>query len=128
MDNTKQYDEIVNTLIQNVLAERRRCSGIALWGFNPDDGAHRLYFNAATIIADFYKEPIYLDMDFFPYLILKIKMRKRRNLRYARWSAAYKELLEKAASTDILINFVCQHFEVDRSFLEKINNEYYGWV
>ena len=128
MDNTKQYDEIINLLIQNVIAEQNRCGLIIIWCFNPDDEAHRLYFNAAAIVADFQKQPIYLDMKFFPYLKLRWKMRKRRNLRYLRWSAAYKWQLEKATSVNILINHVCNYLQIDRSFLNEINDEYYGWV
>ena len=49
-DKYRHYDEIVNTILTNILVERERCGKILLWDFNPIDHGDRLYFN-----RDYYK-------------------------------------------------------------------------
>ena len=79
----KQYDEIVNCIMRNVLVERQRCGKYLLWDFNPICDSDRLYFNITAVTADLNREFIWLDMPFIDYIKMKWKRRKvRKNLRY----------------------------------------------
>ena len=124
-----RYDEIVNTILKNILVERERCGKILLWDFNPIDHGDRLYFNIAAIVADINKEPIYLNMPLFDYLKLKWKRRKsRKNLRYFGPSHAAKLDNEHKTSIYIIMDFIREQMNFDYSLYKDINDEYYGWV
>jgi hypothetical protein len=123
-----RYDEIVNTILKNILVERERCGKILLWDFNPVDHGDRLYFNVAAIIADLNKEPIYLNMPLFDYLKFKWKRRKsRKNLRYFGPNHAAKLDDEYKTSIYLITDFVCEQLNVSRDLLKEINDTYYGW-
>ena len=124
-----RYDEIVNTILKNILVERERCGKILLWDFNTVDHGDRLYFNIAAIVADLNKEPIYLNMPLFDYLKFKWKRRKsRKNLRYFGPSHAAKLDNEHKTSIYIIMDFIREQMEFDYSLYKDINDEYYGWV
>ena len=124
----RRYDEIVNTILKNILVERERCGKILLWDFNPVDHGDRLYFNIAAIVADINKEPIYLNMPLFDYLKLKWKRRKsRKNLRYFGPNHAAKLDDEHKTSIYLITDFVCEQLNVSRDLLKEINDTYYGW-
>lgn len=124
----KHYDEIVGTILKNILVERERCGKILLWDFNPVDHGDRLYFNIAAIVADMNKEPIYLNMNLIDYLLFKWKRRKsRKNLRYFGPYHASKLDAEHKTSIYIIMEFVCRQMEFDYSLYKEINDEYYGW-
>ena len=132
MDNKEKfgrYDEIVNTILKNILVERERCGKILLWDFNPVDHGDRLYFNVAAIVADLNKEPIYLNMPLFDYLKFKWKRRKsRKNLRYFGPSHAVKLDDEHKTSIYIIMDYIRETMDFDYSLYKDINDEYYGWV
>ena len=54
--NNKQYDEIVATIMANVLSERKIAGKIVLWDFQSNESLDRLYFNVASIVSDMEKE------------------------------------------------------------------------
>lgn len=123
------YDEIVSTILTNILVERERCGKILLWDFNPIDHGDRLYFNIAAIVADINKEPIYLNMHLFDYLKFKWKRRKsRKNLRYFGLNQAAELDNEHKTSIYIIMDFVREQMGIDYSLYKEINDEYYGWV
>ena len=127
-DKYGRYDEIVNTILRNILVERERCGKILLWDFNPVDHGDRLYFNVAAIVADLNKEPIYLNMPLFDYLKFKWKRRKsRKNLRYFGPNHAAKLDDEHKTSIYLITDFVCEQLNVSRDLLKEINDTYYGW-
>ena len=124
-----RYDEIVSTILKNILVERERCGKILLWDFNPVDHGDRLYFNVAAIVADINKEPIYLNMHLIDYLLFKWKRRKsRKNLRYFGSYHASKLDDEHKTSIYLIMSFICEQMEFDYSLYKEINDEYYGWV
>ena len=124
-----RYDEIVNTILKNILVERERCGKILLWDFNPIDHGDRLYFNIAAIVADINKEPIYLNMHLFDYLKFKWKRRKsRKNLRYFGLNHASKLDNEHKTSIYIIMDFIREQMNFNYSLYKDINDEYYGWV
>ena len=128
-DKYKHYDEIVSTILKNILVERERCGKILLWDFNPIDHGDRLYFNIAAIVADMNKEPMYLNMNLIDYLLFKWKRRKsRKNLRYFGPSHAAKLDAEHKTSIYLIMSFICEQMEFDYSLYKEINDEYYGWV
>ena len=125
----RRYDEIVSTILKNILVERERCGKILLWDFNPVDHGDRLYFNVAAIVADFNKEPIYLNMPLFDYLKFKWKRRKsRKNLRYFGPHRAAKLDNEHKTSIYIIMDFIREQMDFNYSLYKDINDEYYGWV
>ena len=128
-DKYGRYDEIVSTILKNILVERERCGKILLWDFNPIDHGDRLYFNIAAIVADINKEPIYLNMHLIDYLLFKWKRRKsRKNLRYFGPSHAAKLDDEHKTSIYIIMDFVREQMGFNYSLYKEINDEYYGWV
>ena len=129
LETNKQYDMVVSTIMQNVMAEFKLAGKIILWDFQEDEDYDRLYFNVAAIVSDLRGVPMYIRMPFFKYLKLKWKRRKtRKNLRYiSRWAA--KEIpQEHKTSVYILMDFVREFYGIDMDYFKKINDEYYGWV
>ena len=125
----RRYDEIVSTILKNILVERERCGKILLWDFNPVDHGDRLYFNIAAIVADINKEPMYLNMPLFDYLKFKWKRRKsRKNLRYFGPHRAAELDNEHKTSIYIIMDFIREQMDFNYSLYKDINDEYYGWV
>lgn len=128
-DKYGRYDEIVNTVLMNILVERERCGKILLWDFNPIDHGDRLYFNVAAIVADLNKEPIYLNMHLFDYLKFKRKRRKsRKNLRYFGPHKAAALDDEHKTSIYIIMDYIRETMGFDYSLYKEINDAYYGWI
>lgn len=123
------YDEVVGSLLSNVLVEQKRCGKIILWDFNPAGDYDKLYFNIAAIVSDMSHQPIYLDMDLIDYLTLKWKFRKKRkNLHYI-WIWNKKTIpIENQTSVYILVDFVREFYNVSPYFMKEVNDTYYGWV
>lgn len=126
---TPTYDEVVGSLLSNVLVEQKRCGKIILWDFNPVGDYDKLYFNIAAIVSDMSHQPIYLNMGLIDYLMLKWKFRKKRkNLRYI-WIWNKKTIpIENQTSVYILVDFVREFYNVSPYFMKEINDTYYGWV
>ncbi len=123
------YDEIVNTILMNVLVERKRCNKILLWDFTPDLPADKLYFNIAAIVADMNKECIYLNMPFLGYLKFKWKRRKsRKNLRYFGPIRSKRLNNECKTSIYLIMDFVAERMGITHNLFKEINDEYYGWI
>lgn len=123
------YDEVVNTILMNILVERKRCGKILLWDFCPEYPADKLYFNIAAVVADMNKEPIYLNMHLFDYLKFKWKRRKtRRNLRYFGPNDAMELDDEHKTSIYLIMDFVAEQMGISHDLFKEINDEYYGWV
>ena len=123
------YDEVVATIMSNIIVERHRCGKIVLWDFQEDNDWDRLYFNVAAIVADMNKELIYLQMPFWKYLKMKWKRRKqRKNLRYLFSWRADNIPLENRTSVYILMDFVREFYKLPQSYFKEINDEYYGWI
>lgn len=126
---TPTYDEVVGTIMSNVIVERQRCGKIILWGFQEDNNWDRLYFNVAAIVADMNREPIYLQMPFWKYVKMKWKRRKqRKNLRYLNRSRAEDIPDESRTSIYIIMSFIAEFYKLPQSYFDEINKAYYGWV
>ncbi len=123
------YDEVVATIMSNIIVERHQCGKIVLWDFQENNDWDRLYFNVAAIVADMNKEPIYLQMPFWKYVKMKWKRHKqRKNLRYLFSWRAENVPLENRTSVYILMDFIRDYFKLSQSYFKEINDEYYGWV
>lgn len=123
------YDSVVNTIVTNVLVERKRCGKILLYDFRPELDADRLYFNVAAVVADVKRENLYLDMPFWKYVVFRIKRWKRRmNLKWV--SPSQKNALdsEDKTSVGILMSFIADELKIPKTLFKQINDEYYGWV
>lgn len=128
-NETPTYDEVVGTIMSNVIVERKRCGKIILWDFQEDNDWDRLYFNVAAIVADMNHEVIYLQMPYHKYLKMKWKRRKqRKNLRYLYSWRAKSVPIESRTSIYIIMSFVAEFYNLPQSYFGKINQAYYGWV
>ena len=124
-----EYDMLVNSIYLNICAERKHVGKIILWDFQEHNGADRLYFNVATIVADLNGENIYLDMPLIDYLKMKWKRRKtRKNLRWVNPVMKKKLPNEAKTSVYIILDFVANAYNKDINIFKEINKEYYGWV
>ena len=122
------YDEVINTIMMNVLVERQRCGKYLLWDFNPDCDSDRLYFNIAAIAADLNREFIWLNMPFIDYIKFKKKRHKtRKNLRYFGPIRQHKLNDEHKTSIYMIMDFICEKLNISHELLKEINDEYYGW-
>ena len=127
-NETPTYDEVVGTIMSNVIVESHRCGKIILWDFQEDNDWDRLYFNVAAIVADMDRKPIYLQMPFWKYVKMKWRRRKqRKNLRYLSRSRAEDIPYENRTSVYILMDFIRNFYNLDKDYFKKINDEYYGW-
>ena len=123
-----KYNQIVGTIMQNVLAERNIVNKIILWDFQESQSMDRLYFNVASIVADMGKERMYIQMPLFAYL--KMKWRRRKTRKNLRWCGPLRarELPDEAkTSVYILMDYVREYYDESYEIFEKINDEFYGW-
>ena len=126
-DKYKQYDEVVQTIMRNVLVERERCGKFLLYDFQPLMDADRLYFNVAAIAADLRKENLYLNMPLRDYIKFRKKRgKKRTNLRWFGPIHSYFLDQEYKTSTYIIMEFVKEALDLPSDMFKTINDEYYG--
>lgn len=125
----KTYDKVVCTIMTNVLVERERCGKFLLYDFKGDNGAEKLYFNVAAVVADLRKEAIYIDMPLIGYIKFWLKRhKKRKNLRWFGLIRKRKLDNEHKTSVYILMDFIREQLNISEELYNEINNEYYGWV
>lgn len=141
MDKEKQrlYDEVISTLITNVMAERKRNGEIILYEFDSSNPSHMLYYEASTIISDISHKPIYLNMKLWDYI--KFVYHNIKRWRLLKWMSNTKAAeieLDKEVDSETfkitpvstLISFVKQFYlkEKNLSFSEfdEIYSEVYG--
>lgn len=124
-----QYDNVVSTIMTNILVERERCGKYILYDFRPSDDADKLYFNVATIAADLNKEKIYLGMPLLDFIFFWKKRRKKRhNLRWLNPIQKKKLSDEDKTSVSIIMDFICVQLKLNYRLFKEINDEYYGWI
>lgn len=119
------YDQIVSTIMQNVLAESNRADGkIVLWDFHPVNAIDRLYYHVACVVSDIYGKDIYLEMKLFDYLKFRFKNKKRKNLNWV--CRSYTSLPEESkTSVFIIMDFIRNYYNIPLSTFEDILKEYY---
>ena len=128
-DKYKHYDEIVNTILTNILVERERCGKFLLYDFQPLMDADKLYFNVANVAATFRKENLYLDMSLKDYIKFRIKRGKKwSNLRW--FNPIEKHFLEDEHKTSIymIMEFIKETMNLPNGIFKEINDEYNGWI
>lgn len=124
-----QYDNVINTIMTNVLVERERCGKYILYDFRPSDDADKLYFNVAAIAADLNGEKIYLGMPLLDFIFFWKKRRKKRhNLRWLNPIQKKKLSDEDKTSVAIIMDFICVQLKLNYRLFKEINDEYYGWI
>ena len=128
-ETEKKYNQIVATIMANVLSERKIAGRIVLWDFQSDQATDQLYFNVASIVSDMEKENIYLQMPFMDYLKLKWKFRKvRKNLRWCGPMMARELPDEAKTSIFILMDYIRDYYnEPNFNVFKQIENEFYRW-
>ena len=128
-ETEKKYDEIVGTIIQNVLSERSIAGKIVLWDFQESQAMDRLYFNVASIVSDMNGEKLYIQAPLLTYLEMKWKRRKsRKNLRWCGPLMARQLPDEAKTSVYIIMDYIRGYYNEPYEIFEEINNEFYGWV
>lgn len=130
MDNRyEHYDQVVATIMANVLVEHKRCGKYLLYDFQPSNDADKLYFNITAIAADLGKENIYLDMPLRDYIKFRKKRRKKRtNLKWFNPFQKKKLPDENKTSVTLLMDFICDELKLNYHLFKEINDEYYGWI
>ena len=124
-----QYDNVVSTIMTNILVERERCGKYILYDFQPSNDADKLYFNVAAIAADLNKEKIYLGMPLLDFFFFWKKRRKKRhNLRWLNPIQKKKLSDEDKTSVSIIMDFICVQLKLNYRLFKEINDEYYGWI
>lgn len=122
MENDKQryYDEIVSTIIQNVLAEYQHNGRFVISNFNPSFAADRLYFEASLIASEFYNnEPIYIHAPFLTYWHFKFTHWKLRKI------IKYTGKLYGVTSVSVIMEHVRKYYDLDWSVFGDIVKEFY---
>lgn len=122
MENDKQryYDEIVSTIIQNVLAEHQRNGYFVINNFNPSFAADKLYFEASLIASEFYNnEPIYIHAPLLSYWHFKLTHWKLRKI------IKYIGKLYGITSVSVIMEHVRKYYDLDWSVFSDIVKEFY---
>ena len=125
LETNKQYDQIVGTIMQNIIAETNRANGkVVLWDFQPKSATDRLYYYVACIVADLYDKQIYLEMGLFDYLKFKKANKRRKNIH---WVWRKFTLLPEEAKTSvyIIMSYISEYYSISMDIFDKINKEYY---
>lgn len=123
-DKYNQYDQVVNVVMLNVMAEKNRCGKFLLYDFNPEEEADKLYYNVSAIAADLSLNNLYLHMPFFKYLKFKFKS-GRKNLRYFNFFQELKLKPEHKTSVFMLMDYIREELNLPQEIFGEINNEYY---
>jgi len=136
MDKEKQklYDQVISTLITNVMSEKKRNRRIILRSFDCTDPSHMLYYEASAIISDIGNTPIYLNMklwDYIKFVYHNIKRWKR-----LKWVSNEKVLeweLDRGndfiiASVDTITSFVKQFYLKERQLSFSEFDTIYGQI
>lgn len=128
-DKYKQYDQVVQTVMTNVLVERQRCGRFIIYDFDQTEDGNKLYFNVTAVAADLNKEKIYLNMPLLDFIFFwKKRRKKRKNLRWLNPIQKKKLPDENKTSTFIIMEFICKTLNLNYHLFKEINDEYYGWV
>ena len=129
-----QYDNVVNTVMTNILVERERCGKYILYDFHPSDDADKLLnmqkeWAKKRFAADLNKEKIYLGMPLLDFIFFWKKRRKKRhNLRWLNPIQKKKISDEDKTSVSIIMDFICVQLKLNYRLFKEINDEYYGWI
>lgn len=124
---TLLYDDIIGTLLMNVLSEDQRCGDIVLKDFHAERFSHKLYFEAAIIANAICHSPIYLNMPLIEYLKFKYSKRnKKMHKSIHRYNTLVAGTL-KAAPTQLslILDHVADYYKIDNEVYTKIYKEYY---
>lgn len=125
----KMYDNVVSTVMMNVIVEKQRCGKFLIYDFDQTDDGNKLYFNVMSVAADLEKEKIYLDMPLLDFIFFWKKRRKnRKNLRWFGPLQKRKLSDENKTSTLIIMDFICEQLNLNYRLFKEINDEYYGWI
>lgn len=125
----KQYDNVVSTIMMNIIIEKQRCGKFLIYDFDQTDDGNKLYFNVMTVAADLAKEKIYLDMPLLDFIFFWKKRRKKRsNLRWLNPFQKRKLSDENKTSALIIMDFICEQLNLNYHLFKEINDEYYGWI
>lgn len=125
----KMYDNVVSTVMMNVIVEKQRCGKFLIYDFDQTDDGNKLYFNVTLVAADLEKEKIYLDMPLLDFIFFWKKRRKnRKNLRWFNPIQKKKLSDENKTSVSIIMDFICEELKINYRLFKEINDEYYGWI
>lgn len=128
-DKYKQYDQVVQTVMTNILVERQRCGKFIIYDFDQTEDGNKLYFNVTAVAADLNKEKIYLNMPLLDFIFFwKKRRKKRKNLRWLNPIQKKKLPDENKTSAFIIMDFICKELNLNYHLFTEINNEYYGWI
>lgn len=128
-DKYKQYDQVVQTVMTNILVERQRCGKFIIYDFDQTEDGNKLYFNVTAVAADLNKEKIYLNMPLLDFIFFWKKRRKnRKNLRWLNPIQKKKLSDEDKTSVSIIMDFICVQLKLNYRLFKEINDEYYGWI
>ena len=120
------YDEVIGSIMGNILSEQSINHKIILKDYNDSDPAHKLYLNVAVIISDLSQQPIFINTTFLKLMKLKLRRRKiRKQLRRIN-DKDLETIGSEVISIDTIIDYVCNAHKIDRPKLTEINNEFYG--
>lgn len=125
-DKYNFYDNVISTIMTNILVERQRCGKILLYDYDPSNAADRLYFNVATIAADLNKENIYINTPLLDYRKIRKKFgKKRSNLRWFGPLEKKKLSDDHKTSVYIIMDFIGEQLNISDKVFQDINREYY---
>lgn len=121
------YDEIIGTLLMNVLAEEKRCGKVVLKNFHVENPAHRLYFEAAVIANAISRAPIYMDMSLWEYLRFKYQKRHKKMRKTIRryTTPVAAEMKVEATKIGTILDHVASYYNIDNEVYGDILKEYY---
>lgn len=139
LEKQKLYDQVISTLITNILAEKKHNDGkIILKQFNPKDSSHMLYYQTATIVSDISNSPIYLNMKLWDYIKFVYHNFKRwktlkwiTNAQISEWELDQGNEA-KIASVTTIVSFVKEFFLKEKSLdfgeFDSIYDQVYGGI
>lgn len=128
-DRYKLYDDVISTIMTNILVERHRNAKFLIYSFDQYDDTNKLYFNVTAVAADLNKEKIYLDMPLLDFIFFwKKRRKKRRNLRWLNPIQKKKISDDNKVKASTIMDFICEQLDLNYRLFKEINDEYYGWV
>lgn len=120
----KRYDEVLNSILLNVMVEEGRDNGIYLKGYD-GSAKDKLYLNAAIATSALTgQQKIVMLMPLHKYIVFLCKNWKGK--RQFKWMSDWRAKSEITSNLNDILDCVAKALNVTDEEFEEIYNAYYG--
>ena len=116
-----KMDEVISTTLINFIIEDKRNGGLLFKDFTPSNMNHLFGFEVAAILSMSINKPFYLDMNWFDYLLFKLRNWKMKTV----FKRANRKLNVKPMELEEILKYMKTAQKLEDDIYGKIYKEYY---